>query len=109
MGLLYAGSMPAVAATDVSKLPVITQELVAPPFVPKHDQAAKGGPIAAVRDGDTIVIDPKKRTLDLDVPDAEIARRMIGWKAPDGSGLRPGSVHHKYVRLVSSAHHGCVV
>jgi dihydroxy-acid dehydratase len=72
-------------------------------------EAAKGGPIAAVRDGDTIVIDPKKRTLDLDVPDAEIARRMVGWKAPDGAGLRPGSVHHKYVRLVSSAHHGCVV
>jgi len=72
-------------------------------------EAAKGGPIAAVRDGDMIVIDPKKRTLDLDVPDAEIARRMAGWKAPDGAGLRPGSVHHKYVRLVSSAHHGCVV
>ena len=44
MGLLYVGSMPAVAATDISKLPVVTQELVAPPFVPKHDQAAKGGP-----------------------------------------------------------------
>ena len=72
-------------------------------------EAAKGGPIAAVRDGDTIVIDPRKRTLDLDVPHAEIARRMVDWKAPDGAGLRPGSVHHKYVRLVSSAHHGCVV
>src|SRR4029079_786696 len=39
-------------------------------------EASKGGPIAAVRDGDAIVIDPKKRTLDLDVPDAEIAKRM---------------------------------
>ena len=52
-------------------------------------EAAKGGPIAAVRDGDIIVIDPKKRTLDLDVSAAEIARRMAGWKAPDPK-VRPG-------------------
>jgi dihydroxy-acid dehydratase len=72
-------------------------------------EAAKGGPIAAVRDGDAIVIDPRGRTLTLDVPEAEIARRMTAWRAPDASQVRPGSVHHKYVRLVSSAHHGCVV
>ena len=72
-------------------------------------EASKGGPIAAVRDGDTIVIDPGKRTLDLDVPDGEIAERMAGWTAPDAARVRPGSVHHKYVRLVSSAHYGCVV
>jgi dihydroxy-acid dehydratase len=71
-------------------------------------EAAKGGPIAAVRDGDAIVIDPKKRTLDLDVPADEIARRMAAWTPPT-SRVRPGSVHDKYVRLVSSAHHGCVV
>lgn len=73
-------------------------------------EAARGGPIAAVRDGDTIVIDPSGRTLTLDVPDDEIARRMAGWKAPDlSSRIRPGSVHDKYVRLVSSAHYGCVL
>jgi len=44
LGLLCMGTVPAVAATDISKLPVVTQELVAPPFVPKHDQVAKGGP-----------------------------------------------------------------
>ena len=71
-------------------------------------EAARGGPIAAVRDGDPIVIDPGKRTLDLDLPAAEIASRMAAWKAPE-SRVRPGSVHHKYVRLVSSAHYGCVV
>ena len=71
-------------------------------------EAAKGGPIAAVRDGDTIVIDPKKRTLDLELPDTEIARRMAACK-PAEPPVRPGSVHHKYVRLVSSAHYGCVV
>src|SRR5215510_6673498 len=65
-------------------------------------EAARGGPIAAVRDGDTIVIDPRKRTLTLELPDAEIAKRMAAWKAPP-SGVRRGSVHDKYVRLVSSA------
>ena len=45
-------------------------------------EAARGGPIAAVRDGDTIVIDPGARTLNLDVPDAEIARCMADARAP---------------------------
>ncbi len=73
-------------------------------------EAARGGPIAAVRDGDTIVIDPDKRTLDVELPDEEIARRMADWQPPQRTGaIRPGSVHDKYVRLVSSAHHGCVL
>jgi dihydroxy-acid dehydratase len=73
-------------------------------------EAARGGPIAAVRDGDTIVIDPAARTLNLDVSDGEIARRMTDWRAPDrAERVRPGSVHDKYIRLVSSAHFGCVV
>src|SRR4029434_2688996 len=59
-------------------------------------EAAKGGPIAAVRDGDTIVIDPRKRTLNVDLSDDEIARRMKAWRAPDlASRIRPGSVHDK--------------
>ena len=73
-------------------------------------EAARGGPIAAVRDGDTIVIDPGARTLNLDISDAELAQRMAAWRAPErAEPIRPGSVHDKYVRLVSSAHHGCVV
>jgi dihydroxy-acid dehydratase len=73
-------------------------------------EAARGGPIAAVRDGDTIVIDPRARTLNLDLPQAEIDKRMAGWRAPNlAERIRPGSVHDKYVRLVKSAHYGCVV
>jgi dihydroxy-acid dehydratase len=35
---------------------------------------------------------------------------MEGWRAPPSvAAVRPGSVHDKYIRLVSSAHHGCVV
>jgi dihydroxy-acid dehydratase len=71
-------------------------------------EAARGGPLAAVRDDDTIVIDPGARTLTLEVPDDEIAARMTGWAAP-ASDVKPGSVRDKYVRLVSSAHHGCVL
>ena len=73
-------------------------------------EAARGGPIAAVREGDVIVIDPGARTLTLEVPDDEIARRMSTWQAPvRGDKARPGSVHDKYIRLVSSAHYGCVL
>jgi dihydroxy-acid dehydratase len=73
-------------------------------------EAARGGPIAAVREGDVIVIDPGARTLTLEVPDDEIARRMSTWRAPEcGDKARPGSVRDKYIRLVSSAHYGCVL
>lgn len=71
-------------------------------------EAAKGGPIAAVRDGDTIVIDPGKRTLNVELSDAEIAVRLKAWTPPKRD-VRPGSVHDKYTKLVSSAHYGCVV
>ena len=73
-------------------------------------EAARGGPLAAVHDGDWIVIDPAARTLDVELPDTEIERRMAEWSAPDlSTRVRPGSVRDKYVRLVSSAHHGCVL
>ncbi len=72
-------------------------------------EAARGGPIAVVQEGDAITIDPGARTLMLDIGDDELARRLAAWQAPDLSvRIRPGSVHDKYVRLVSSAHYGCV-
>ena len=73
-------------------------------------EAARGGPIAAVQDGDPIVIDPRVRSLTLEVADDEIARRMAHWRAPDiAARVGPSSVLAKYVRLVSSAHEGCIV
>ena len=45
-------------------------------------EAAVRGPIAAVRNGDTISIDVKKRRLDLEVPAGEIKKRLAKWKAP---------------------------
>jgi dihydroxy-acid dehydratase len=72
-------------------------------------EAAKGGPIGVVRDGDTIVIDPVTRRLDLDIAPDELAARMAELGTPELSDLPRGSVLSKYRRLVSSAHYGCVL
>jgi dihydroxy-acid dehydratase len=69
-------------------------------------EAARGGPIAAVRDGDSIVFDIKARRLDVEISDAEIANRMKGWKAPAERYTR--GVMAKYARGVSSASLGAV-
>jgi dihydroxy-acid dehydratase len=73
-------------------------------------EAARGGPIGIVRDGDIIVIDPEARALRVELDAAEIAARAASWKRPEGQvEVRRGSVLDKYMRLVSSAHHGCVL
>jgi len=72
-------------------------------------EAARGGPLAAVEEGDTIVINPGTRSLNVELTDSEIGERLKTWQAPDVlSTVRPGSVRGKFVRLVSSAHFGCV-
>ena len=45
-------------------------------------EAAVGGPLAIVRDGDMIELDVEARTLHLDVPEDEIARRLAAWTSP---------------------------
>jgi dihydroxy-acid dehydratase len=69
-------------------------------------EAQEGGPIALVRDGDRITIDAKKRTIDLEVPEGELARRRAGWVAPPQQATR--GVLARYVRSVRSASEGCV-
>ncbi len=69
-------------------------------------EAQEGGPIALVRDGDWIRIDAKTRKLDLDVPEAEVARRRAAWTAPPLKATR-GTLA-KYIRSVKSASEGCV-
>ncbi|SFO99075.1 dihydroxy-acid dehydratase [Amycolatopsis arida] len=69
-------------------------------------EAAHGGPIAFVRDGDPIVLDMAARTLDLLVDDAELARRREGWRPPEVP--RRTGVLSKYARLVGSAARGAV-
>jgi dihydroxy-acid dehydratase len=69
-------------------------------------EALSGGPIAAVRDGDTITIDVASRRMDVDLDDDEIARRVAAYTSP------PPAFEHgvlaKYAKLVSSASEGAV-
>jgi dihydroxy-acid dehydratase len=69
-------------------------------------EAARGGPLAAVRDGDTIVLDVEARRLDLEISDEEVASRMAGWSAPAPRYER--GVFAKYARHVGSASEGAV-
>lgn len=69
-------------------------------------EAAVGGPIALVRDGDPITIDAVRNRIDADVPDHEWERRRAQWKAPEPRVKR--GVLAKYARLVGDASHGAV-
>ena len=76
-------------------------------FVVGHiaPEAAVGGPIALIEEGDTIHIDADALTLDLEVDDAEMAARKSNWKAKES--VESGTLG-KYVKLVSSASLGAV-
>jgi dihydroxy-acid dehydratase len=69
-------------------------------------EAQLAGPIAAVREGDTITFDIPARTLTLNVPDTEIAARLANFTAPPPRYNR--GVFHKYANSVSSASQGAV-
>jgi dihydroxy-acid dehydratase len=69
-------------------------------------EAALGGPIAAIREGDRITIDTKARKLELEISDAEINRRMSEWRPPEPR-YKTG-VFAKYAALVSSASEGAI-
>jgi len=69
-------------------------------------EAAKGGPIAIVEDGDTILFDEQNRKLELEVSEEEIQNRLAAWQPPEPKFKR--GVMAKYARLVSSAALGAV-
>ncbi len=69
-------------------------------------EAAVGGPIAAVHEGDTIHIDIANRTINLEVPEHVVRERLSKWKAPEPR-YRTG-VFAKYVALVGSASEGAL-
>jgi dihydroxy-acid dehydratase len=69
-------------------------------------EAAVGGPIAAVKDGDLITLDVAKRRLDVKLTSAEMKKRMKSWKAPKPRFER--GVMAKYAKTVSSASFGAI-
>jgi dihydroxy-acid dehydratase len=77
-------------------------------FVVGHisPEAAVGGVIALVQDGDTITIDAQARQLRLEVADSELAQRRMRWQPPEPYARR--GVLAKYARCVSSASLGAV-
>jgi dihydroxy-acid dehydratase len=69
-------------------------------------EAAVGGPIALLQNGDKIIIDAEKGTIDMIVPEAEIARRKAAW-TPRQTDYNAGA-RWKYAQLVGPAHLGAV-
>ncbi|MBI1901498.1 MAG: dihydroxy-acid dehydratase [Planctomycetia bacterium] len=69
-------------------------------------EAQVGGPIALVKDGDTITIDAQRSALEVGLEAAELTRRRKAWTAPPYKATR--GVLARYIRSVSSASEGCV-
>jgi len=70
-------------------------------------EAARGGPLAAVQEGDTILIDIPARKLQLDLTQNELDRRLKAWTAPVHPEL--GGYLARYAALVGSASSGAVL
>jgi dihydroxy-acid dehydratase len=69
-------------------------------------EAAVGGPIAAVREGDIVVMDIDKRGLNIEVSDEEIAERLKSWTKPEPRYKR--GVLAKYASLATQANEGAI-
>jgi dihydroxy-acid dehydratase len=69
-------------------------------------EAARGGPIAALKDGDMVAFDINARRLDVELSEAEIRTRLAAWREPERR-YKTG-VFAKYAALVSSASEGAV-
>jgi dihydroxy-acid dehydratase len=69
-------------------------------------EAQAGGPIAALRDGDVVVVDAERGRLDVELDDAEIQRRLAAWQAP--APRYTGGALYKYAQLVGPANAGAV-
>ncbi|HKK05833.1 MAG TPA: dihydroxy-acid dehydratase [Gammaproteobacteria bacterium] len=69
-------------------------------------EAQEGGPLALVRDGDTVTIDAARRAIEVDVDEQEMARRREAWQMPPYKATR-GTLS-KYIKNVKNASEGCV-
>jgi dihydroxy-acid dehydratase len=101
--LVGAGLGDTVALLTDGRFSGATHGLMAGHVAP---EAAQGGPIAALRDGDTIVFDIAARRLDVHIAEEEMNARLRQWKPP--APRYTSGVMAKYAKLVSSASQGAV-
>jgi dihydroxy-acid dehydratase len=101
--LVGQGLGEAVALLTDGRFSGATRGLMAGHVAP---EAAHGGPIAALRDGDTVTIDVENRTLDVDLSADELEARLREWREPEPRYST--GVLAKYAALVSSASEGAV-
>jgi dihydroxy-acid dehydratase len=101
--LVGAGLGDSVALLTDGRFSGATRGLMAGHVAP---EAAVGGPIAAIVDGDTIVFDIANRALNVDLSSDEIQRRLASWKAP--APRFTSGVMAKYAFLVSSSSRGAI-
>jgi dihydroxy-acid dehydratase len=101
--LVGGGLGPSVALVTDGRFSGATRGLMVGHVAP---EAADGGPLAALRDGDLVTIDIERRKLSVRLSDEELAERLAGWKAP-APRYRTG-VLAKYRSLVSCASIGAV-
>jgi dihydroxy-acid dehydratase len=101
--LVGAGLGDSVALLTDGRFSGATHGLMAGHVAP---EAANGGPIAAVVEGDTIVFDLPSRTLNLEITSAEMQRRLASWRAP--APRYTSGVMAKYALLVSSSALGAI-
>lgn len=69
-------------------------------------EAAVGGPIALIHDGDTLTIDVENHSIDIDVSPEEMDKRRAAWSPPP-ERVKRGTLA-KYARLVGDASHGAM-
>ncbi len=101
--IMGAGLGESVALVTDGRFSGATRGLMAGHVAP---EAASGGPIAAIREGDTIVVDVDRRELRAEVSDDELRNRMAAWTPPPPR--YPTGVMAKYARLVSCASVGAI-
>jgi dihydroxy-acid dehydratase len=101
--LVGEGLGPSVALLTDGRFSGATRGLMAGHVAP---EAARGGPIAAIREGDTILFDIDNRRLDVDLSEDVIRQRLAEWREP--APKYTTGVFAKYAALVSSASQGAV-
>ncbi len=101
--IVGAGLGESVALLTDGRFSGATRGLMAGHVAP---EAARGGPIAALKEGDVVVFDIPKRRLEVELSEEEIRARLANWKEPPPR--YSGGVFAKYAALVASASEGAV-